>query len=138
MLVPDDLDLIAWRGQRGIGVLSYAPLAYGMLTGAIGLDTTFNLTDFRSGHEAWDTYERIFAPGEARARSHALVDGLRTIAEEVGCTVAQLALARNHHQPGVTAAIAGSRDPAHVRQNAGAGDVQLDDEVLGELRALLS
>jgi aryl-alcohol dehydrogenase-like predicted oxidoreductase len=53
-------------------------------------------------------------------------------------TVAQLALAWTFHQPGVTAAIAGSRNPDHVRQNAGAGDVRLDDDAtLKELDELL-
>jgi aryl-alcohol dehydrogenase-like predicted oxidoreductase len=136
MLVPDDLELIAWCGDQGIGVLSYAPLAYGLLTGAIGPDTTFDPTDHRSDEQG-DTYARLFAPGGARTRSLSLVDGLRPIAERLGCSVAQLALAWNHHQPGVTAAIAGSRNVDHVRHNAGAGEVRLDASSLEELRRLL-
>jgi aryl-alcohol dehydrogenase-like predicted oxidoreductase len=62
---------------------------------------------------------------------------MRPVAERLGCTIAQLALAWNHHQPGVTAAIAGSRDAAHVRQNAGAGDLELDRTTLDELEALV-
>jgi len=42
------------------------------------------------------------------------------------------------HQPGVTAAIAGSRNPDHVRSNAAAGDVELDDATLSELDAIVS
>jgi aryl-alcohol dehydrogenase-like predicted oxidoreductase len=38
----------------------------------------------------------------------------------------------------VTSAIAGSRDPGHVRTNAAAGDVDLDEETLRELDAILS
>jgi len=138
MLVPDDRELIRWCGEHGTGVLSYAPMAYGMLTGAIGPDTTFDEADFRSGKaEDGETHARIFAAGAVRARSLAVVDGMRPIAERLGCTLAQLALGWNHHQPGVTAAIAGSRDPAHARQNAGAGDVVLDREALAELEALV-
>jgi len=66
-----------------------------------------------------------------------LVDGMRPIAERMGCTVAQLALAWNWHQPGVTGAIAGSRDARHVRDNARAGDLGLDDETQNELERLL-
>jgi aryl-alcohol dehydrogenase-like predicted oxidoreductase len=138
MLVPDDRELIRWCGEQGIGVLSYAPMAYGMLTGAIGSDTTFDPTDFRSGQvEDTDTFDRLFAPGAVRERSLAVVDGMRPIAERLGCTLAQLALAWNHHQPGVTAAIAGSRDPEHSRANAGGGDVELDSATLSELEALV-
>jgi aryl-alcohol dehydrogenase-like predicted oxidoreductase len=37
----------------------------------------------------------------------------------------------------VTAAIAGSRNPDHVRQNAGAGEVELDEDALGEIEVIL-
>ena len=53
-------------------------------------------------------------------------------------TPAQLALAWNVAQPGVTAAIAGSRNPDHVRSNAAAGDIVLDGATLSELDAIVS
>lgn len=137
MLHLDDRDLIAWCGQRGIGVVSFGPLAFGLLTGVIGMGTTFDETDFRSGADEWDYWQRLFAPGK-RERSLAVVDAMRPIAERLGCTVGQLALAWNVHQPGVTAAIAGSRNPEHIRSNAAAGDIVLDHAVLGELEAALA
>jgi aryl-alcohol dehydrogenase-like predicted oxidoreductase len=53
-------------------------------------------------------------------------------------TRGQLALAWTTHQPGVTSAIAGSRTPEHVRSNAAAGQIELDDATLAELETLLS
>ena len=50
----------------------------------------------------------------------------------------QLALAWNIAQSGVTAAIAGSRSGEHMRQNAAAGDLKLDDDTLADIDALLS
>jgi aryl-alcohol dehydrogenase-like predicted oxidoreductase len=79
----------------------------------------------------------LFAPGN-RERNLAVVESLRRVAERLGITLAQLALAWNVHQPGVTAAIAGSRNPDHVRSNAAAGDVELDDATLSELDAIVS
>jgi aryl-alcohol dehydrogenase-like predicted oxidoreductase len=137
MLVPDDRELIRWCGEIGTGVLSYGPLGYGMLTGAITADTTFDESDFRSGNTGSSLYERIFAPGEALERSLGVVQGMRPIAERIGVTLAQLALAWNRHQPGVTSAIAGSRDARHVAENAAAGDVELDAATLAELDALV-
>lgn len=135
MLVLEDRELIRWCGEQGIGVVSYAPLAYGLLTSAIGMDTTFTAEDHRGpgGEDAWDA---LFRP-EKRARGLAVVDGMRPIAERLGCSVAQLALAWNFHQPGVTSAIAGSRDPHHVRTNAEAGAIALDEGTLAELETLL-
>jgi aryl-alcohol dehydrogenase-like predicted oxidoreductase len=49
----------------------------------------------------------------------------------------QLALAWNIAQPGVTAAIAGSRSGEHMRENAEAADVKLDADVSEEIEALL-
>jgi aryl-alcohol dehydrogenase-like predicted oxidoreductase len=133
MFVLDDRELIRWCGEQGIGVLTYGPLAYGLLAGAISMDTTFADGDFRGNGETWDL---LFAP-EARRRWLGIVDELRTIAERVGVTVAQLALGWTFHQEGVTGAIAGSRNPDHVRGNAAAGDVALDPTMLDEIEALL-
>ena len=132
MLMLKERELIAWCGQQGIGVVAYGPLAYGLLTGAITGETRFSPTEFRSGFDEWDMWEAMFAPGKLE-RSLAVVDAMRPIAERMGVTLAQLALAWNFHQSGVTSAIAGSRDPAHVRSNAEAGDIVLDREVLGQL-----
>lgn len=134
MLALGDRELIRWCGERGIGVLAYGPLAYGLLTGAITMQTTFANGDFRSDGE---TYDALFAP-EARRRSLDVVEGLRPVAERLGCAVPQLALAWTFHQVGVTGAIAGSRDPAHVRDNAAAGDLTLDEATLGEIESLLA
>jgi aryl-alcohol dehydrogenase-like predicted oxidoreductase len=67
----------------------------------------------------------------------AVVDRLRPVAQRLGCTLAQLALAWNVHQPGVTSAIAGSRNADHVRTNAAAADLQLDELTLKELDSSL-
>jgi aryl-alcohol dehydrogenase-like predicted oxidoreductase len=130
-------DLIRWCGERGIGVVCYGPLAFGLLTGAITSETEFDASDWRSG-KRWkgDYYRSLFAPGKLE-RSLAMVERLRPIAAGLGITVGQLALAWTVHQPGVTAAIAGSRNPDHVRENAAGGDVDLDDATVKELEDVL-
>jgi aryl-alcohol dehydrogenase-like predicted oxidoreductase len=42
------------------------------------------------------------------------------------------------HQQGVTGAIAGSRSPKHVIENAAAGSVDLSQEVLDEIEKTIS
>lgn len=137
MLQLSDRELVAWCATNGTGVLSYGPLAYGLLTGAIGSDTRFDDTDFRSGNDEWDLWQHVFAPGKIE-RSLAVVDAMRPIAERLGCSLGQLALAWNVHQPGVTSAIAGSRNPDHVRSNAEAGSLRLDTATLEELERALA
>jgi aryl-alcohol dehydrogenase-like predicted oxidoreductase len=129
MLTRANGDLIRWCGEQGIGVVSYGPLAYGLLTGAITAETRFRDGDWRGREEA----DGPFLDLEG---SLAIVDRIRPVAERLGCGLAELALAWNVHQPGVTAAIAGSRNPEHVRTNAAGGDIELDDTTLGELGSL--
>ena len=52
-------------------------------------------------------------------------DGIRTIAERLGASVAQVAIAWVLHQPGVSAAIVGSRNSGHMRDNAAAAALDL-------------
>ncbi|MEO8292612.1 MAG: aldo/keto reductase [Actinomycetota bacterium] len=128
MLARQDRELLRWCGEAGVGVVSYSPLGAGLLTGAIAAGTVFE--DWRG-----EATEGFLTDVEG---SLAIVERLRPVAERLGITPAQLALAWNIAQPGVTAAIAGSRDPAHVRANAASGDVELDGEILQELEELLA
>ena len=104
---------------------------FGLLTGTISRERATSATDWRRADED--------GPFTDEKLDHDLpiVDGLRPIAERLDITMAQLALAWNVAQPGVTSAIAGSRNPDHVRANAAAGDVDLDAATLTELEALL-
>jgi aryl-alcohol dehydrogenase-like predicted oxidoreductase len=136
MIAPQDRELIRWCGERGTGVLTYSTLAYGLLSGAITADTVFDETDFRGGHGRDETWAALFAPGKLE-RSLAVVDGVRALADRMEVEPAQLAIAWNLHQAGVTSAIVGSRNPDHVRANARAGDLSLDPETLEQLEELL-
>lgn len=127
-----DRDSIARCGELGIGVTIFEPLASGILSDKT-LEQVLAIWD---GH--WvDTpfYKRLLAPGRVE-RSFAVADGMRPIAARLGATVAQLAIAWVLHQPGVTAAIAGSRDARHVRENAEASSLDLAGS-LDELEKLI-
>jgi aryl-alcohol dehydrogenase-like predicted oxidoreductase len=139
MLNREHAATVAWCGTNGTGVVSYGPLAFGLLTGAIGPDTVFPPGDWRaSGDEPDDPDEvNLFSPDRFPAALEA-VAAIAKVAERLGITTAQLALAWNAAQPGVTSAIAGSRNPDHVRSNAAAGDVELDQATLAELETLLA
>jgi aryl-alcohol dehydrogenase-like predicted oxidoreductase len=129
-------DLFPFCRDNGTGIVCYGPLAYGLLTGAIDRDTEFARDDWRSGGTGIGYYRELFAPGKIE-KNLETVEALRPIADRVGTTLAQLALAWVGHQTGVTGAIAGSRSAEHVVQNAGAGDVTLEQKDLDEIEFLL-
>src|SRR5207247_11203373 len=103
---------------------------------AIAENTTFHPQDWRSGKGGASYYDRMFAPGKLE-RSLAVVDALRPIADRLGGTLSQLALAWVFHQDALTSAIAGSRNPEHVGENAAAGDLELDEKTLLEIEGII-
>jgi aryl-alcohol dehydrogenase-like predicted oxidoreductase len=131
-------DLLPWLSEVGIGFLAYSPLAFGMLTGAITKDTEFEPSDFRSGRGfQGEAFRNLFAP-QVREQRLKRVERLRAVAERLNVPVATLALRWVVEQHGVTAAIAGSRNPDHVRGNAATGDLRLDDRTLPEIEGIFA
>lgn len=136
MLFQKSRELYPWCEQNGTGVIAYGPLAYGLLTGTFDEDTTFGDDDWRGGGHGISYYKHLFAPGVFQDNV-AKVERLRPIAERKRISLPQLALAWVGHQEGITGAIAGSRSPEHVKDNAGAGSIELTDEDLQEIDAAL-
>jgi aryl-alcohol dehydrogenase-like predicted oxidoreductase len=65
------------------------------------------------------------------------VQRLAPIADRLGITLSQLALAWVLREPNVASAIVGASRPEQVRANASASGIELDDETLAEVdRAL--
>lgn len=129
----EDRPYIASCGELGIPVTIYEPLASGILSGR----------SMEQVQAAWEGpwressfYKRLLGTGNAE-RSFAVADGLRPLADALDATVAQVAIAWVLHQPGVTAAIAGSRSEKHVSDNAGAARLTLSPEVLNQIEELI-
>lgn len=109
-------ETLAHCEREKITVLAYSPLAQGLLTGRFRRGTTFPEGDNRRDNKLFQ--------GETFERALAALDALSPIADRLGITLGQLALAWLIHRP-YTAAIAGARDPAQATSNAAAGDVTL-------------
>jgi aryl-alcohol dehydrogenase-like predicted oxidoreductase len=129
-------DLFEFCAANGTGIICYGPLGYGLLTGAFSRETKFSEDDWRGGGHGMSAYDTLFSPGKFEA-SLEVVDALRPIAERIGVSLAQLALAWALHQKGVTGVIAGSRSPDHMRDNAGGGSVELSQDDLEEIEKVL-
>jgi len=113
--------------EQEFGVVAYSPMQAGLLTGAFSHERLEALEqgDWRRGAAAFQ--EPVFS------KALELVDRLKPLARGWGYTMAQLALAWVLAQPGVTAAIAGSRSPMQVEETTQAGDWVLEGEQLGEV-----
>jgi methylglyoxal reductase len=140
MLYRDQQALIEWCAEREVGTIVYGALAFGLLTGHVTADTAFADDDWRSGKTdvppVMRLYEALFAPG-AFERSLAKAEAVAPVADRLGVTRAQLAVAWAISQPGVTGAICGTTDPRLARENAAAGRVELSPDDLAEIGELL-
>jgi aryl-alcohol dehydrogenase-like predicted oxidoreductase len=128
-------ELFAWCASLGIGVVTYEPLANGMMTGAVTSPSDFARV-VGEDYQEWGFWKRLFSPGRFE-RSKVVAEGIRDLAGRIGCTMAQLAIAWNVHQTGVTATLAGTTSPAHARENAAAASITLTDDQLADLDALV-
>jgi len=121
--------VLRWCMEHDVGVLVYGPLAHGLLTGAIDEDTEFADDDWRSGSPLFT--------GEALTQNLAVVRELAQVAEEIGCTLSQLAIAWTLAHPAVHVAIVGSRSPEHIEEAVGALDVTLGERELQWIETIM-
>jgi aryl-alcohol dehydrogenase-like predicted oxidoreductase len=117
-------DVIPWAAAHQMGVIVYSPMASGLLSGTFDRDRLDNLPsdDMR--------LERSEFAEPWLSRNLALVERLRAIADELGCAVAELAIAWTLAQDAVTGAIVGARRPGQLDGWIAAGDLELTQEVL--------
>jgi aryl-alcohol dehydrogenase-like predicted oxidoreductase len=128
-------DLFKWTAEHDIAVVVYEPLAGGLLGGGpITLDA---LRRTWGDLEEWSFYDRLCAPGKLE-RSAAVAAELVEVAARLELPAAQAAVAWVLAQPGVTSALCGSRNPAHVRENSEAADIRLDAETIAGLDAAIA
>lgn len=126
---PEDGMLEACRGM-GIGFVPYSPLGRGFLAGRFDDANDLAVDDFRR------TLPR-FQP-DAIARNRLLLRRFRSIADEKGCTPAQLALAWVLHQGESIVPIPGARTIEHLDDNVGAVGLALTDLDLSTVREVFA
>jgi aryl-alcohol dehydrogenase-like predicted oxidoreductase len=111
--------------ELGIGFVPYSPLGRGFLTGRFRSPDDFGADDFRSNHPRFQ--------GDNFRRNLDLVERVRAIAEEKGCTPGQLALAWVLSRGDDIVPIPGTKHVRYLEENVAALDVALDDSDLARL-----
>jgi aryl-alcohol dehydrogenase-like predicted oxidoreductase len=122
-------DVLPWCQEHDAGVLIYAPLAHGLLTGTIDEETRFARDDWRS-------ISPLFT-GEGLPRNLEVVRQLGGVADQIGCTLSQLAIAWTLAHPAVDVAIVGSRSARHIEEAVGALDVELGERELQWIEGIM-
>jgi aryl-alcohol dehydrogenase-like predicted oxidoreductase len=117
-------DVIPLCAANGISQIVWSPLGQGVLTGKYKPGEP-PPADTRMGNEMGWAMDRF--------RDNALLEAVQRlgpIADGLGLTMAQLALAWVLREPNVASAIIGASRPEQVEDNAAASGIELDDETL--------
>ena len=117
--------------ELGIGLVAYSPLGRGFLTGALRTPADVEKlddSDFRKHHPRFT--------GENFQRNLRIADQVQAVADQVGATSAQVALAWLLAQGDDIVPIPGTKRVSRVEENAAADAVTLTPEQIATLTAL--
>jgi aryl-alcohol dehydrogenase-like predicted oxidoreductase len=125
---PQTNGMLAACRKLGVSLVAYSPLGRGFLTGAIRSPDDFDADDYRR------TSPRFM--GDNFARNLQLVEQVKALAADKGCSPAQLALAWVLAQGDDVLAIPGTRKRSRLDENLGALDVQLSAAEIAAIDAV--
>lgn len=122
--------------EHGVGLICYAPLAQGLLTGRYA---AADAVPDGLARTRWYSGARLSAkhgePGCEEA-VFAAIAGMLEVSERVGAPLASVALAWVLGQRGVTSLLVGARNPEELARNLPAVAVALDEATMTELGQL--
>lgn len=120
-------EILPWCLAHDVALLAYSPLGRGMLTGRLKKSDIAE-GDFRA------TLPRY--QGDAFEKNQQTVKRIESVAERVGATAAQVALAWLLAKYPNVIPIPGTTHADRLAENVGAGTVRLDASAIAELDAL--
>jgi len=127
----DQEQILPMLRELGIGLVAYSPLGRGFLTGALRTPADVERlddSDFRKNNPRFT--------GENFQRNLRLADQVQEVADQVGATSAQVALAWLLAQGDDIVPIPGTKRVSRVEENAAADAVTLTPEQIATLTAL--
>lgn len=128
-LVKRDVEaaILPYCGEHDLGVIVYAPMQSGLLTGSMTRERARDLPD-----NDWRKNNDEFREPKL-SENLELVERLRAVGARHGRSPGETAIAWTLHNPYVTAAIVGGRSAKQVEGTLGAASFRLDDADVAEI-----
>jgi aryl-alcohol dehydrogenase-like predicted oxidoreductase len=116
-----------------IGVVAYMPLMQGLLTGRWASVADIPVQRRRTRH--FSSAREGTRHGEAGCERETFqaIEGIRSVADRLGESMATVALSWLLHRPGVASVVVGGRRPEQVTRNLAAAGLALDQASIDEL-----
>lgn len=121
--------IIPLAEEEGIGLVVWSPLASGLLTGKYDDAAP---EDSRLAQKDW------LAQNLLKDDLREAVRQLKPVADDLGVTRAQLAIAWTLHQPAVASAITGATKVSQLKETLKAVEIELDETVLEHIDELFA
>ncbi len=125
-----EIDILAACEQIGAGFVAFSPLARQFLTGKLTDITALHSSDLRRNMPRFepDTY----------AANLKLLTQYQQIADQAGCTPAQLALAWLLNKSDNIVPIPGTTNSEHLRENTASAAISLSSETMSQVEKLIN
>jgi aryl-alcohol dehydrogenase-like predicted oxidoreductase len=120
-------EVVPWCAAHGAAFVSFSPLGRGFLTGTI-TGASFDERDFRATNPRFTQ--------QAIESNQAIVRAVRAVAERVGASPAQVALAWTLAQGRHVMPIPGTKRLRYLQENLAAASVTLSSDDLAALDAM--
>jgi len=117
-----ETNLLPYCQENEIAVLSYSPLAQGLLAGTASPERKFPEDDFRRNHPRFSYENRVKAAN--------LMRSIEPIAREHGVSLAHVSVAWTISSAHATHTLVGARSPEQARESALAGGLELSESEL--------
>ena len=119
--------------ENNIGIICYSPLMQGLLTGRYA--SADDVPDGLARTRLFSDDRPMARHGEegCEAEVFEALKKVRTVADEAGVAMAELALAWALQQPGITSLLVGARNPDEVQWNLPSVDLALSEDILQRL-----
>ena len=116
--------------ELGVAFVAFSPVGRGFLAGGVMDAAALEDGDFRKAMPRFQ--------GEAFAANLRMFEGFAALADEAGCTPAQLCLAWLLAKDETIVPIPGTTNPAHMLENAAAAAIRLSPAVMARVEELVN
>lgn len=128
-----EFEVIPFCREHKVDILSYSPLAQGLLSGRFRSADDVPIGRARTKHFSSERLHTRHGQPGAEALTFGTISVIEALAHQLGIPMSRLAISWLFHQTSITSVLSGARTPKQIQENVAAVDLVLDDETILKL-----